>query len=57
MLCSLLSPSGEIHRAGKIQSSTIARLERKTNTNITAETAGKFTQKPPVILGKINARI
>jgi hypothetical protein len=52
MLCSLLSPSGETHRAGKIQSSTIARLERKTKTNATAGIPEKFTQTPYVILGK-----
>jgi hypothetical protein len=48
MLCSLLSPSGETHRAEKIQSNTIARLERKTKTNATAGIPEKFTQTPYV---------
>lgn len=52
MSCSSLSPSGETHRAGKIYSNTIARLEKKTKTNATAGIHGKFTQTPSVILGK-----
>ena len=52
MLCSSLSPSGETQSAGKIQSSTIARLDRKTKTNATAGIPRKFTQTPSVIMGK-----